>query len=270
MRHLLCLALLLAMAGCATGPDPQRERATVHLRLGESYLNEGDSLSALRELLTAVDLAPNDPEVHHALGLAYWGRQRPAEAEQHLKKAVELDPDLAQAHNNLGALYLEQRRWQAAIPEFQRALSNVLYPTPEIAQTNLGWAYFNLGQVDRAIQAYQRAIQANPQWSQAHNNLGIAYSARGQWAEAARSFRTAVRYFPGYVEAHFRLGQTILCMDQPVAPAVIERLRGRQSPCQTINAARAREAATAFQEVVRLAPESEMGRTAQEQLSRLR
>ncbi|MBI2370097.1 MAG: tetratricopeptide repeat protein [Deltaproteobacteria bacterium] len=270
MKHLLCLALLLATAGCATGPDPQRERATVHLRLGESYLNEGDSVSALRELLTAVELVPNDPDIHHALGLAYWGRQRPVEAETHLKKAVELDPKLAKAHNNLGALYLDQRRWQEAIPQFQRALSNVLYPTPEIAQTNLGWAYFNLGQVDLATQAYQRAIQANPQWAQAHNNLGIAYSARGQWPEAVRSFRTAVRYFSGYVEAHFRLGQTILCTGEPVAPAAVERLRARQSPCQAINSTRAREAAAAFREVVRLAPESDMGRSAQEQLSRLR
>ena len=47
-----------------------------------------------------------------------------------------------------------------------------------------GGLYYKLDQLDKAVDAYKKAILINPNYSEAHNNLGIAYKALDRDDEA--------------------------------------------------------------------------------------
>ena len=79
-----------------------------------------------------------------------------------------VDPDFA-----AGRAAIDARDWPAAI----RALSSAALRDTRNAdiQNYLGYAYRHTGQMDRAFEHYQRALQLNPRHRGAHEYLGEAY-----------------------------------------------------------------------------------------------
>ncbi len=234
---LLSLIMLL-LQGCASS-QTNKEQAVFHYRLGVSYLNEGDATSALKELMQAEILGRKDPQVANALGLAYYKKGELDLALQRFKRALELNPKFSEARNNLGIMYLEKKMWDDAIDELIKATGDILYPTPEYAYTNMGWAYFKKNDPIKAIESYQKAMEKNPRFAKAHHDLGLVYFSLDKVDDAISEYKTAVRYFPNYLDAHYNLGLSYLKLNK----------KGL--------------AMDAFKEVVRIAPDSDMGRNAQ-------
>jgi tetratricopeptide (TPR) repeat protein len=54
---------------------------------------------------------------------------------------------------------------------------------------NRGSAYYKKGQVDRAMQDFDRAIELDPDYPDALNNRGLAYTGKGQYDRAIVPFR---------------------------------------------------------------------------------
>ena len=47
-----------------------------------------------------------------------------------------------------------------------------------------GIVYFDLGQLDESVSAYQKAIELKPNFAQAYNNLGNAFIEKSQFNDA--------------------------------------------------------------------------------------
>ena len=92
--------------------------------------------------------------------------------------------------NNIGARLLEQGKADAAIAEFQRALS--LDPKYFPARLNLAYAYERADRIEDAMEAYREAINFQPRNFFAHNNLGVLYDKKGLQDAAIREFETAL------------------------------------------------------------------------------
>ncbi|MEA3346471.1 MAG: tetratricopeptide repeat protein [Candidatus Auribacterota bacterium] len=58
---------------------------------------------------------------------------------------------------------------------------------------SLGWAYYEVGEAERAESAYQFAIRNNPSLSMAYNNLGLIYYDRNKFNKAIPFLRKAVK-----------------------------------------------------------------------------
>ena len=88
-----------------------------------------------------------------------------------------VDPDFA-----AGRAAIDARDWPAAI----RALSSAALRDTRNAdiQNYLGYAYRHTGQMDRAFEHYERALQLNPRHRGAHEYLGEAYLMSGNVAKA--------------------------------------------------------------------------------------
>ncbi len=54
-------------------------------------------------------------------------------------------PTFSEARTNLANVYLDQGQYDEAIKLYEQVLNDMLYPTPFIAQGNLGWAYYKKG-----------------------------------------------------------------------------------------------------------------------------
>ncbi len=70
---------------------------------------------------------------------------------------------------------------------------------------NLGIAFKQLGQVDAAVESYQKALAVNPDYVEAHNNLGNAYKELGQLDDAVKSYEKALAINPDFTGAQNNL-----------------------------------------------------------------
>lgn len=148
--------------------SPQ-DRAALHAELGAGYYGRGQMDVALEELNEAVKLDPANPRIYNIYGLVYAMLGDNPKAEQNFQRALALAPLDSEIHHNWGWYLCSNDRPREALAEFELALRNPLYRTPEIALVNAGRCSAALGDTAGA-QAYFTRAQAN-----APNNPGAAY-----------------------------------------------------------------------------------------------
>ena len=62
------------------------------------------------------------------------------------------------------------------------------------------------GRLDDAVAFFMKAVDLNPEFTQAWNNLGVAYQARSEFGKAAKAYKTALALSPNYALVHYNLG----------------------------------------------------------------
>ncbi len=249
----LCL-LLIFIWGCAgTGNQEKINASRARRNVGQAYLVQGNFTAALRELLQAEALNPNDPVLQNYLGLAFRGKERPNLAITHFDKALELMPSYASARNNLGETYLKLQAWDKAIAVFDVLSEDILYSTPHFADLNLGWAYFNTqnfttaqAHYQKVLSFYQGGIPKDINYVKALRGLGRCAQTQGDWATAKNYFQKGLALAPNFVPLYLDMGRLWKAAGQP---------------------AKARES---FVRVTTLAPDSDLGRQAETELMQLK
>ncbi len=104
------------------------------------------------------------------------------------------------------ALYGEKKYAEAAM-KFEQALPLASGKNVPIVLGRLADSYRDARQYDKAIESYQKAIQASPTNSQYHNNLGDTYARAGKVAEAQAEFQKAAEIDPaGASRYYYNLG----------------------------------------------------------------
>ena len=170
----------------------QRLRARATYEQGLSHLNDKRVSLGLASFQEAVRLDPGVALYHNTLGVVYLHYlSKPTEAQAEFQKAIDLDPTYAEAVTNLGVTLAQQGRWADAIAAYRKAISLPIYPSPEVAYANLGWAYLNLGKPREAEESYRAAIQLQPSFPQAYYFLGVVLDREGRKDEAKVAFRRA-------------------------------------------------------------------------------
>jgi len=98
----------------------------------------------------------------------------------------------------------EQGNYEKAIAEFQKALQ--LEPDNTDAHRNLGTAYGALGMLEEAASAYEKAIELDPNFGEAYGDLAGIYVYLGKLPEAIAAGQKAIELTPNYATAHNNLG----------------------------------------------------------------
>ncbi len=190
-----------ALAGCATSggeTDPRRtgsavERispvraAELNTRLGVGYLERGELQVAMQKLEQAVQQDPEHVPAHLALGIVYQRIDRVDQALEHLRTAVRLAPGDGGAHNSYAALLCQAGRFDEADRQFQAALEDPFYATPDVALANAGSCARRNGRDQDAQRYLRRALDFDPQNRTALFNLAMLAFAEDN-ALQARAF----------------------------------------------------------------------------------
>lgn len=78
--------------------------------------------------------------------------------------------------------------------------------SPAAAAFRDGAAAQQRGDLERAADAYRRAIEIDPRLAEAHANLGAVFARLGQYEEAVLSYQRALAISPGLTAARLNLG----------------------------------------------------------------
>jgi len=133
---------------------------------GVGLLKQGQAQQALPALRGAWELDPTEVATAINLAGAYILLNRHKEAIPVLESAVSLDPQNAMIWMNLGAAYL----------------GNPILATPE--------------KQEKAIQAFERALDLQPGLANMNYNLGLVYRDQKQWGHARDQFQRALEVKP--------------------------------------------------------------------------
>src|SRR6185369_6841129 len=234
------LLMLLTVTGCVSGRGQGKTNqnpASYHYQMGLSYLGERNYTSALYDLTEAEKLDPDNPEVLYYLGLALIGKKRPDLAEPKLLKAILLKPNFSAARNDLGVAYLELKRWDNAIQQFKIVKDDLFYENNENATINLGLAYLGKGDYPKALEELRAAAAGNPRNPVIHLSLGRVWFAMDKTDQAIVEYRKALEIYKDYAAAYYHLGLAQLKLNNQEA------------------------AKSAFKEVLRIMPDSDLGRS---------
>lgn len=206
--HVVLLLLSAGMlAACSSGQSiVKQDQARAFRGLGEAYMGQGQYTKALIEFKKAEQLYEKDPYLQNNLGLAYMAKRDPDLAIIYFQKAIDLKSDYTPALNNLGTAYLEKEDWHAAVACFEKAATDLMYMTPHFPMTNMGFAYYKLGEYEKAIRYSQDALEISPDFPKALHNLGLAFIAVGRNADAIDALKRAAALAPKEAQIHFDLG----------------------------------------------------------------
>jgi len=91
------------------------------------------------------------------------------------------------------------------------------FPNEPNTANLLGATYAVLGQMDKAIASYTKALKSWPDFAEAHSNLGDALLGLGKTEEAAASYKKAIHLKPDLAVAQTNLGAALLQMGDPEA-----------------------------------------------------
>lgn len=206
---ILCVTTFI---GCTAKEnlEQQKEQAEAHRNLGEAYLGQGDYTAALRELLKAEAIVPNDYIIHDDLGLAYYYKGESEKAIYHFKKALSIKDDYSPARNNLGNAYAARKEWDQAIEQYKIVTSDLLYATPQFPLSNLGFAYYHKREYGLSEKYFKQALKISPNFDRALYGLSKTYMATGRVSEAVRSLETAVEKYPEVQGLLFELAKAYM------------------------------------------------------------
>ncbi len=116
-------------------------------------------------------------------------------------------PDNSRAYNNLGVVYKERGELDRAIEQFEKSLrANRSYTA---VYYNLGDVQYRLGNYENAVVYLKQALtgKLNPQLHlDILNKLGRTYGAMGQTEKAIETFEEAVKLFPSSIVLLNNLG----------------------------------------------------------------
>jgi tetratricopeptide (TPR) repeat protein len=207
-----CILLVSVFAACTSKEnlEHQKELAEASRNLGEAYLRQGNYTAALRELLKAEALTPDDYFVQFDIGLAYYYKEEYDKAIYQFKKSLAIKDDYAPARNNLGNAYAKNDELDKAIEQWKIVASDMLYATPQFTNNNLGRAYYVKKDYRLSEKYFKEALKSAPEFERALWGLSRTYIATGRVAKAVETLEFAVKKHPGNVNLHFELAETYM------------------------------------------------------------
>lgn len=217
--------------------------AEAHFLLAYALLRQNLPKESLAEYTAAARLHAPTPEDLRNVALDYVLLDDYTDADHWIQRALLVDANDSENWYVLGRIRYSTGKFQDAVNSFEHALA--LAPESVKAENNLGLAYEGLNEVDRAVDAYRKAIAFGeksgkeseqpminlaivlehssdldralalliravvlaPEDASVREHLGHVYLERNELSKAQVQLEKAVSLSPSDARLHFLLGQ---------------------------------------------------------------
>jgi cellulose synthase operon protein C len=181
------------------------------LKLGEVQAAQGSVSQALALYQQSIKDHPREIAFYILAGEMYESQNDWTNAKGMYQKALEIQPDNPLASNNLAYVMLQQGgNVDVALAMAQTARRGM--PDSSNAADTLGWAYFQKGVYQSAIDMFQESLRLNAKKGGAddptvHYHLGLAYERANQPAQARQQLERALKINPNNSDARKALSE---------------------------------------------------------------
>ncbi len=191
------------------------------LRLADSLVSAGQRLESRPLYEAVVKQNAAIAQAHYGLGRIEAAADATAAAIAHFRKAVELFPEYGAAHYALGLalrglgesekarehLALSQK-YKLSRPRLEDPLLSAIAELNALGTEILkrGVLLESSGQIEESIAEHERALEINPQLTQAHINLIQLYGRTGRVEKAEKHYRAVIAINPNLADSHYNYG----------------------------------------------------------------
>jgi len=165
--------------------------------MANAYLQLNQPEKAIQAYKTSISLNPYRDDTHIMLGNLYFSEKRYRDAENEYKQAIRLNPT-ENNYYSLGQAYLELGQYNAAKNQF----NTVKHLAPESPNGNfgLGLVCSRQGDFEEAIRQFKKAIGIENELYDAYAEMGYAYADLGQMDKAQEQVDSLKQERPGLAE----------------------------------------------------------------------
>ena len=175
-------------------------------------------LALLQDLPEGDETRAARAELQYTLAGLYWAKGEFDASIRYWQEAIRgaeqlgITQLLSWCYNGLGNVYRDLERTDDAIDAFQRAIQ--LDPQDAYPRNGLGAVYYILGRYDDAIAESQRAIQLDPKYAYPHNGLGKIYADLGRTDDAIAAYQRAIQIDPKYATPYSNLALSLRLLNR--------------------------------------------------------
>ena len=162
---------------------------------GLAALNGGRAEVALPLFKKALSQRPRDVELLHLAAVACMELRDLKPGRRYLEKALKLAPAHAHANNTLGIFLMQEGQQTRALEAFRKAVT--ADPANIQALGNLARSLRDLDYPGEALETYLKLGELVPEDAHVQNLIGLLYQNHGRFAEAISHLRKAITLEPG-------------------------------------------------------------------------
>ena len=118
------------------------------------------------------------------------------------------DSSRVEKHYKDATTYHDLGEFERAITEYKKAIA--LNPNSPLIHNRLGVAYSELKQYDAALDAYRKALALSPMTAEPNYNMGLVYLKQGDLPHALEAFKRAIAIDAEWGDAYTGLGEVYL------------------------------------------------------------
>lgn len=148
---------------------------------------------------------PNFGKAYYNIALIEAVAEQTDKAVADFEKAIELNPELTSAYTELSKQYKKQKNFSKANDVLLKYISK--FGEDAKVNNSIGVNYYSLADDKNAIIYYKKAIELEPNFSDAYFNLGLSSKMLSDWDESIKAFEKAVQLNAQDYEAYYYLGE---------------------------------------------------------------
>jgi tetratricopeptide (TPR) repeat protein len=186
--------------------DPRPDSSEAHRILGLIYWASADYAQSVEQFTSAIDRDPRDERSRLARARVLSLSGRDADAERALLETIQAFPDASLAHWSLGLLYERLNRHADARREIEYATAGAVVGRADLYAA-IGRLAGSATDVPAAIDAFMRAVDANPNDPAAHKYLAGALLQQDRVNDAFIEFVATLLIDPLDGDAHAGIGR---------------------------------------------------------------
>jgi tetratricopeptide (TPR) repeat protein len=174
--------------------NPKADEA--YVGLGSAYLSYGKPTESLNALNQALSINPKSPTAYNGLAYYYFSQKNEAKAEEYARKAVSMKADYFDSQAFVANILLGQKHYNESIKEYEKLVQ--IDKSVFSSWNVLGWAYYNAGKYDEALNSFNESKKIYPFFVEANYGIGLALAKKGDMRGAKEALITAIQIYPYY------------------------------------------------------------------------
>lgn len=163
--------------------DMNSKIARYWAHLGDAFFSLGDNGEAMTHYETAIEKDPTITSAYVSMARIWSAAKNYEDAERNLLKAIEMAPNDAQPYKDLVEIYIKQKKYELVTPLLEKYVS-LIGDDVDAKVRYVKYLTFQARDYHRAIEEGEKLLKTNPEQYTLHRWLAWAYYEHSMYQES--------------------------------------------------------------------------------------